>query len=81
MLGMPLLKNHVYKESIQEDNFRMEEFNLSRSKNGEVRKMAQTILVERKSHFDFVEDRRMARVLAHSFSHIDWVILELVLPI
>lgn len=80
LLGMPLLKNHVYRESIQEDNFRMEEFNLSRSKNGEVRKMAQTILREKKDHFDFVEDRRIARVLAQSFNQIDWVVLELLLP-
>ena len=80
LLGMPTLKNHVYRESIQEDNFRVADFNLSRSKNGEVRQMAQTILTNKQAHFDFVEDTRMARVLGHPFSQIDWVLLEVILP-
>ena len=80
LLGMPLLKNHVYRETIQMDNFRGTDFNLSRSKNGEVRQMAKSILVDKKSHFDFVEDRRMARVLGYSFSQVDWYLLEIKLP-
>ena len=63
LLGMPLLKNHVYRESIQEDNFRVADFNLSRSKNREVRQMAQAILSDKQSFFDFMEDTRMDRVL------------------
>lgn len=80
LLGMPLLKNHVYRETIQMDNFRGTDFNLSRSKNGEVRQMAKSILVDKKSYFDFVEDRRMARVLGYSFSQVDWYLLEIKLP-
>jgi hypothetical protein len=80
LLGMPLLKNHVYRESIQEDNFRLADFNLSRSKNGEVRQMAKAILEKKKTHFDFKQDRRMARVLGQPFIQIDWVLLEVILP-
>lgn len=80
LLGMPLLKNHVYRESIQEDNFRVADFNLSRSKNREVRQMAQAILTEKQVYFDFIDDARMDRVLGHTFSHIDWYLLEVVLP-
>jgi len=80
LLGMPLLKNHVYREAIQEDNFRVADFNLSRSKNEQVRQMAQAILVAKKSHFDFVEDTRIARVLGKSFEQIDWYLLEVKLP-
>ena len=80
LLGMPLLKNHVYRESIQEDNFRVAEFNLSRSKNREVRQMAQAILSDKQSFFDFMDDTRMDRVLEHTFSQIDWHLLEVVLP-
>ena len=80
LLGMPLLKNHVYRETIQMDNFRGADFNLSRSKNGEVRQMAKSILVDKKNYFDFEEDRRMARVLGHSFSQVDWYLLEIKLP-
>jgi hypothetical protein len=80
LLGMPLLKNHVYRETIQMNNFRGADFNLSRSKNGEVRKMAKAILVEKKNNFDFVQDTRMARVLGKSFASIDWYLLEIRLP-
>jgi hypothetical protein len=77
---MPLLKNHVYRETIQMDNFRGADFNLSRSKNGEVRQMAQAILVDKNTHFDFVQDARMSRVLGHAFSQVDWYLLEIMLP-
>jgi hypothetical protein len=80
LLGMPLLKNHVYRETIQMDNFRGADFNLSRSKNGEVRQMAQSILVDKNTHFDFVQDARMSRVLGHAFSQVDWYLLEILLP-
>lgn len=80
LLGMPLLKNHVYRESIQADNFRLADFNLSRSKNAEVRQMAKAILVEKKNNFDFAQDTRMARVLGKSFASIDWYLLEIRLP-
>jgi hypothetical protein len=80
LLGMPLLKNHVYRETIQMDNFRGADFNLSRSKNGEVRQMAQAILVDKNTHFDFVQDARISRVLGHAFSQVDWYLLEIMLP-
>ena len=80
LLGMPLLKNHVYRETIQMDNFRGADFNLSRSKNGEVREMAKSILVDKKSHFDFVQDARMSRILGYAFSQVDWHLLEIKLP-
>lgn len=80
LLGMPLLKNHVYRETIQMDNFRGADFNLSRSKNGEVRQMAKSILVDKNKHFDFVQDARMSRVLGHAFSQVDWYLLEIKLP-
>ncbi len=80
LLGMPLLKNHVYRETIQMDNFRGADFNLSRSKNGEVRQMAQSILVDKNKYFDFVQDARMSRVLGYAFSQVDWYLLEIKLP-
>ena len=80
LLGMPLLKNHVYRETIQMDNFRGADFNLSRSKNEEVREMAKSILVDKNSYFDFVQDTRMSRVLGYPFSQVDWYLLEIKLP-
>jgi hypothetical protein len=62
------------------DNFRGADFNLSRSKNGEVRQMAQAILDDKNTYFDFVQDARMSRVLGHVFSQVDWYLLEIMLP-
>ncbi|MDA0314569.1 MAG: hypothetical protein O2829_07380 [Bacteroidetes bacterium] len=62
------------------DNFRGADFNLSRGKNGEVRKMAQSILEDKNTHFDFVEDARISRVLGRSFSQVDWYLLEIIFP-
>jgi hypothetical protein len=80
LLGMPLLKNHVYRETIQMNNFRGADFNLSRSKSREVRQMAKSILVDKNNHFDFVQDARISRVLGYTFSQVDWYLLEIMLP-
>jgi hypothetical protein len=42
--------------------------------------MAQAILVDKNTHFDFVQDARMSRVLGHAFSQVDWYLLEIMLP-
>jgi hypothetical protein len=80
LLGMPLLINHVYRETIQMNNFRGADFNLSKSKSREVRQMAQSILVDKNNHFDFVQDARISRVLGYTFSQVDWYLLEIMLP-
>jgi hypothetical protein len=77
LLGMPVLHNHVYRESIQENNFRDPDFNLFQSKNAEVRKMAKVILEDKKIHFNFEQDSQMKRVLGLSFSNVDWFLLEI----
>lgn len=77
LLDMPVLRNHVYRESIQENNFRDPDFNLSRSKNAEVRDMAKAILENKKVHYDFKQDPRLFRALGVKFSNVDWFLLEL----
>jgi hypothetical protein len=42
--------------------------------------MAQSILVDKNTHFDFVQDARMSRVLGYAFSQVDWYLLEIMLP-
>jgi len=76
-LGMPPLKNHVYRETIQADNFRVSDFNLFHSKSAEVRKMAQTFLFEKKNRFDFKEETNLKSALSLSFEKIDWHLIEL----
>lgn len=76
-LGMPPLKNHVYRETIQADNFRMSDFNLFHSKSAEVRKMAQTLLFEKKNSYEFADEANLKVALGLSFKKIDWFLIEL----
>ncbi|MBC6365169.1 hypothetical protein [Algoriphagus sp. AK58] len=76
-LSMPPLKNHVYRETIQSDNFRISDFNLFQSKSPEVRKMAQTFLLERRNQFNFKEEANLKSALCLSFQGIDWYLIEL----
>ncbi|MBS4071972.1 MAG: hypothetical protein KGZ90_11620 [Algoriphagus sp.] len=76
-LGMPPLKNHVYRESIQSDNFRISDFNLFHSKSAEVRKMAQALLFEKKNRYEFVDEANLRLALGLSFNKIDWYLIEL----
>jgi hypothetical protein len=76
-LGMPPLKNHIYRETIQADNFRISDFNLFSSKSAEVRKMAQALIFEKKNKFDFVDEANLKSALGLSFQKIDWYLIEL----
>lgn len=76
-LSMPPLKNFIYRETIQMDNFRISDFNLFNSKSKEVRAMAKSILLEKNKNFVFsdIKNIRLARVVP--FSVLDWYLIEL----
>ncbi|MCZ8134180.1 MAG: Cache sensor protein, partial [Algoriphagus sp.] len=76
-LGMPPLKNHVYRETIQADNFRISDFNLFHSKSAEVRQMAQALLFEKKNSYEFTEEANLKSAIGLSFKKIDWYLIEL----
>lgn len=77
VLSMPPLKNHVYRETIKMDNFRISDFNLFNSKSKEVREMAESILFEKKSEFNFKTEKGIQKTLAVPFQIFDWYLLEL----
>lgn len=76
-LSMPPLKNHVYRETIKMDNFRILDFNLFNSKSKEVRSMAQSILFEKAEQFTFTNEKGLTKVRAVPFQILDWYLLEL----
>ncbi|MDI1321403.1 MAG: Cache sensor protein [Algoriphagus sp.] len=76
-LSMPPLKNHVYRETIKMDNFRISDFNLFNSKSKEVRRMAQSILFEKAEQFTFTNEKGLTKVHAVPFQILDWYLLEL----
>jgi hypothetical protein len=77
LLSFPPLRNHVYRETIQEDNFRISDFNLFNSKNEEVRKMAEKILFEGQNHYFFNEDFSPYSAYKVSFDLLDWILIEI----
>lgn len=76
-LSFPPLLNHVYRETILADNFRISDFNLFNSKNLEVRKMAQTFLLKKESHFFFEDEFSPEAAYAVPFTLLDWYLIEI----
>ncbi|MEB2785945.1 cysteine protease [Algoriphagus persicinus] len=76
-LSFPPLLNHVYRETILSDNFRISDFNLFNSKNSEVRKMAQTIILKKKNHYVFEDEFSPGAAYAIPFNLLDWYLIEI----
>lgn len=76
-LSMPPLKNHVYRETIQSDNFRISDFNLFSSKSKEVREMAKIFLLEDQDRFEFKEESFLTNAVCKRFSLINWYAIKI----
>ncbi|NVJ86015.1 MAG: cache domain-containing protein [Algoriphagus sp.] len=76
-LSMPPLKNHVYRETIQADYFRISDFNLFNSKSIEVRKMGSQFLIEGKDRFSFENEPYLQNAVCKRFSGIEWVMIKI----
>ncbi len=76
-LSFPPLRNHVYRETIESDNFRISDFNLFSSKNREVREMGNEILLKKESSFRFRDDFSPERAYAYPFTMLDWHLIEI----
>lgn len=74
--SMPPLINHVYRETVQSDKFRISDYNLFNSRSREVRKMAQSFLMDKKNHFDFTEEPNLNEAVCVQFSQIGWFLIE-----
>lgn len=76
-LSFPPLLNHVYRETIHSDNFRISDFNLFNSKNKEVRKMAQSFILEKEQYFFFEDEFSPVAAYAVPFTFLDWYLIEI----
>lgn len=77
LVNMPPLKNHVYRETVKSDNFRISDFNLYNSKSKEVRAMAQEFLLKKADRFIFQEEQNINRAICKPFSGIDWFLIQI----
>ncbi|MDF2158075.1 cache domain-containing protein [Algoriphagus sp. CAU 1675] len=76
-LSMPPLKNHVYRETIKEDNFRVSDFNLFNSKSLDVRKMIQDFNLKGSTYYKFEDEPYLIDAYCQSFNLIDWYLIEI----
>lgn len=76
-LSFPPLLNHVYRETIHADNFRISDFNLFNSKNNEVRMMALSFLLKKESNYFFKDEFSPKAAYAVPFSLLDWFLIEI----
>lgn len=76
-LSFPPLKNHAYTQTITSDSFRMEDFNLFRSKSSEVRKMASKIILSSEKEYFLKEGEVGLKICARRMEKLDWYVLDL----
>ena len=77
-LSLPPLKNHTYNQTISSDSFRMEDYNLFRSKSQEVRKMASEIILANQKNYLLKDYGLQVNILSERMSVLDWILLDLV---
>jgi hypothetical protein len=75
-LSLPPLKNHVYRETVQSDNFRISDFNLFNSKSKEVREMAQSFLLDKQEWYKFKNESNLTHAVCVPFQTIEWYLIE-----
>ncbi|GMQ24146.1 hypothetical protein Aoki45_08280 [Algoriphagus sp. oki45] len=77
-ISMPPLKNHVYRETVKSENFRVSDFNLFQSRSREVREMAQEFLLKKSQVFEFQEEKSLKVALCYPFQEIDWYMIQII---
>ncbi|MBN2626654.1 MAG: hypothetical protein JXA95_08310 [Spirochaetales bacterium] len=78
LFALPPLENHKYLETIRQDTFRAEDFNLLQSKSQEVRAAGEDILIQGLRETSFTESDIKFVLLAESIPELDWIILKVV---
>lgn len=76
-LSLPSLKNHTYVQTIISDNFRKEDFNLFKSKDKNVRVIADKIINLGEQIMWLSEDKTSLKILSQKMTKLDWYILEI----
>ena len=78
LLSLPVLKNHRYIETIKSDSYMVEDFNLLKSKNEEVRNFAETIINSDEDIISVEIEGAKYIVSKSNIDNLDWIILKMV---
>ncbi len=78
LFSLPMLENHKYLETIRQDTYRADDFNLLQSKTREIREMAEKVYREGNKEIALTIADRDYLILTEPIPELDWKILQLV---
>ncbi len=78
LFGLPVLENHKYLETIRQDTYRENDFNLLKSKTREVRLMAEAVYNKKEKEVALTVADKEYLIITEPIPELDWKILKLV---
>jgi len=78
LLSFSPLRNYIYRNTIRKDRYRISDFNLYKSKNPEVREMADKLFLKDENYFAFNDDFSPISAQKVSFDLLDWILIEII---
>ena len=78
LLSFPPLYDHKYIETIKQDTYRKDQYNISLSKDVNVRTMATEILVNKKEQTEVMLNNEKFTTIATHIPELNWYILEII---
>ncbi|MCL6259595.1 PDC sensor domain-containing protein [Aquiflexum sp. TKW24L] len=76
-LALPSLKNYTYTQTITSDSYRKEDFNLFKSKDKNVRALADKIINSNEEELWLSENKTKLKILSKKMDKLDWYVLEI----
>ncbi|MCH6199170.1 Cache sensor protein [Aquiflexum sp. LQ15W] len=76
-LSLPSLKNYTYTQTITSDSFRKENFNLFKSKDKNVRIIADKIIDSNEKTLWLSEGKSKLKIICQKMTKLDWYVLEI----
>ncbi|MCS4434389.1 PDC sensor domain-containing protein [Aquiflexum gelatinilyticum] len=76
-LSLPSLKNYTYTQTITSDSYRKEDFNLFKSKDKNVRVIADKIINSGEKILWLSENKTKLKIICQKMSKLDWYVLEI----
>jgi len=75
LMGMPVFKEHKYIETIKENTFKADDYNLLKTRIHEVRNMAEAFFTRGEEQFVLKSGTQEFQVVACSIKELDWILL------
>jgi hypothetical protein len=76
-LSLPPLKNHTYTQTITSDSFKIDDFNLFRSKSKEVRKLASQVILANEVEHTLNDSGLEINISVAKMATLNWYVLDL----